>query len=67
MSGRMASIVKSGATTIGLSLRINHPDGSMKGFITTVLSQDRLGAILAEPALPEGWTRDSTIASSSRS
>jgi two-component system NarL family sensor kinase len=57
VSGRMASIVKSGATTIGLSLRINHPDGSMKGFITTVLSEDRLGAILAEPTLPEGWTR----------
>jgi two-component system NarL family sensor kinase len=57
VSGRMASIVKSGATTIGLSLRIDHPDGAMKGFITTVLSQDRLGAILAEPKLPGGWTR----------
>lgn len=57
VSGRMASIVKSGATTVALSLRLDHPDGTMKGFITTVLSQDRLGAILTVPTLPKEWTR----------
>jgi signal transduction histidine kinase len=51
----MASLVKPGATVIALSLRIDNDDGSMKGFITTVLSQDRLGAILAQQSLPDGW------------
>lgn len=46
VSGRMASLAKPGTTIIALSLRINHDDGTMKGFITTVLSQDRLGTIL---------------------
>ena len=53
----MASLVKPGTTIIALSLRINHDDGTMKGFITTVLSQDRLGAILGDQKAPEGWTR----------
>jgi signal transduction histidine kinase len=57
VSGRMASLLKPGTTAIALSLRVDHPDGTMKGFITTVLSQDRLGVILDEPVLPTGWTR----------
>lgn len=57
VSGRMASLVKAGSTIIALSLRIDHPDGTMKGFITTVLSQDRLGAVLRDQKLPAGWMR----------
>ncbi|GEO18949.1 sensor histidine kinase [Microvirga aerophila] len=57
VSGRMASLAKPGTTIIALSLRINHDDGTMKGFITTILSQDRLGAILGGQDTPEGSTR----------
>jgi two-component system NarL family sensor kinase len=57
VSGRMASLAKPGTTIIALSLRINHDDGLMKGFITTVLSQDRLGSILGGQDVPEGSTR----------
>jgi two-component system, NarL family, sensor kinase len=67
VSGRMASLVKPGTTIIALSLRINHDDGTMRGFITTVLAQDRLGSILEAQGVPEGWTRASTTASSSPS
>jgi two-component system, NarL family, sensor kinase len=56
VSGRMASLLKPGTSIIALSLRINHDDGTMKGFITTVLSQDRLGAILGDRKVPDGWT-----------
>jgi two-component system, NarL family, sensor kinase len=61
VSGRMASLAKPGTTIIALSLRIDHDDGTMKGFITTVLSQDRLGM------LPQDRRGDFTTASSSRS
>lgn len=57
VSGRMASLAKPGTTIIALSLRINHDDGTMKGFITTVLSQDRLGAILGGQTIAEGSMR----------
>src|SRR5918997_635365 len=57
VSGRMASLVKAGTSIIALSLRINHDDGTMKGFITTILSQDRLGAILGGQDTPEGSMR----------
>jgi signal transduction histidine kinase len=57
VSGRMASLAKPGTTIIALSLRINHDDGTMKGFITTVLSQDRLGAILGSQDVPAASTR----------
>jgi signal transduction histidine kinase len=57
VSGRMASLVKPGTTIIALSLRINHDDGTMKGFLTTVLSQDRLGTILGSHKVPEGWMK----------
>ena len=53
----MASLVKPGTTIIALSLRINHDDGTMKGFITTILSQDRLGTILGDQKVPDGWTK----------
>jgi two-component system, NarL family, sensor kinase len=56
VSGRMASLVKPGTSIIALSLRINEDDGAMKGFITTVLSQDRLGSILADHKVPDGST-----------
>jgi two-component system, NarL family, sensor kinase len=57
VSGRVASLVKPGTTVIALSLRIDHDDGTMKGFITTVLSQDRFATILGDHRVPEGWTR----------
>jgi signal transduction histidine kinase len=57
VSGRMASLAKPGTTIIALSLRINHDDGTMKGFITTILSQDRLGAILRGQDVPTESTR----------
>jgi two-component system NarL family sensor kinase len=57
VSGRVASLVKPGTTVIALSLRIDHDDGTMKGFITTALSQDRLGVILGGQGTPEGSTR----------
>ena len=57
VSGRMASLVKPGTTIIALSLRIDHDDGTMKGFITTILSQDHLGTILRGQDLPGAWTR----------
>ena len=56
VSGRMASLVRPGTSIIALSLRINGDDGEMKGFITTVLFQERLGSILADQRVPEGWT-----------
>jgi two-component system, NarL family, sensor kinase len=56
VSGRMASLVKPGTSIIALSLRINEDDGAMKGFITTVLSQARLGSILADHKVPVGST-----------
>lgn len=57
VSGRMASLVKPGTTIIALSLRINHDDSTMKGFITTILAQDHLGAILRGQNVPAEWMR----------
>lgn len=57
VSGRMESRVKAGTTIIALSLRIDHDDGTMKGFITTILPEDRLGTILGHQEIPEGWTK----------
>jgi two-component system, NarL family, sensor kinase len=57
VSGRMASLVKPGTTVIALSLRIDHDDCAMKGFITTILSQDRLGTILEQQKVPGGWMK----------
>jgi hypothetical protein len=53
----MASLLRPSLINIALSLRINDPDGTMKGFLTTVLTQDRLGAILRTSRLPAGWKR----------
>lgn len=57
VSGRMASLVRPGTAVIALSLRINHDDGTMKGFITTILSEDRLRAILSGQDDTAGSTR----------
>jgi two-component system NarL family sensor kinase len=57
VSGRMLSLLRPATTIIALSLRINDDDGTMKGFITTILSQDRLGTILGDQNVPDGWTR----------
>jgi len=57
VSGRMASRVKPGTTIIALSLRIDDNDGVMKGFITTILSQDSLAAMLRHHPVSEGWVK----------
>ncbi|MBB4005640.1 signal transduction histidine kinase [Aurantimonas endophytica] len=56
VSGRMLGLVK-GETVIALSLRLDDAEGRMTGFITTFLSQARLSQILADQAVPVGWTK----------
>lgn len=56
VSGRMMGLVK-GDTVVALSLRLDEADGRMSGFITTVLSQARLGRILANQTVSAGWTK----------
>ena len=56
VSGRQFGPVK-GSVVIALSLRIDGPDGEMKNFITTMLSERRLAAILAEQKTPADWTK----------
>ncbi|HEU4518152.1 MAG TPA: cache domain-containing protein, partial [Microvirga sp.] len=56
VSDRIASLVKPGTTIIALGLRIDHDDGTMKGYISNVFSQDRLGTILGVQKVPDGWT-----------
>ena len=55
VSGRSSSIVKPGATVVALSLRVDESDGVMKYFITTILSEARFAAILADRHLPGRW------------
>ena len=54
VSGRLYGLVK-GGVTIALSLRIDGDDGQMKYFITTMLSESRLNAIIANLVPPKGW------------
>jgi signal transduction histidine kinase len=56
VSGRMLGLVK-GGIVVALSLRLDDADGRMSGFITTFLSQERLHRILADQAVPPGWTK----------
>jgi signal transduction histidine kinase len=42
---------------IALSLRIDGPDGQMKQWITTILSEKRLAAILRDQTVPDEWTK----------
>jgi two-component system NarL family sensor kinase len=56
VSGRIHGIV--GQTTlVALSLRIDGADGKMINFLTTVLSEKRLQAILGDQAVPPGWMK----------
>jgi two-component system, NarL family, sensor kinase len=57
VSGRMASLVKPGTAIVALGLRVNQDDGTMKGYISTILSQDRLGTILRGQDGSEGSMR----------
>jgi signal transduction histidine kinase len=57
VSGRIPSLLKPGTTVISLSLRINDENGTFSGFINSILSQDRLGTILGDQKIPEGWTK----------
>jgi two-component system, NarL family, sensor kinase len=56
VSGRQYGLVKQ-AVVIALSLRINGEDGAMKYFITTILSDVRLSAIMADQTVPSGWAK----------
>ena len=56
VSGRQVGTVKR-AVVIALSLRINGPDGEMKNWITTVLSDTRLSSILNDHTVATGWTK----------
>lgn len=54
VSGRLYGLVK-GGSTVALSLRIDGDDGQMKYFITTMLSESRLNAIISNLVPPKGW------------
>lgn len=56
VSGRLLGLVK-GTVIVALSLRLDDTDGRMKGFITTVLSDERLAAILGDQEVPAGWMK----------
>jgi len=56
VSGRMLGLVK-GGIVIALSLRLDDAGGRMSGYITTILSEERLRRILAEQVVPSGWTK----------
>jgi two-component system, NarL family, sensor kinase len=56
VSGRLLGpLTKS--TVIALSLRIDGADGQMKQWITTILSDKRLSALLDDQKLPSDWTK----------
>ena len=56
VSGRFMAPLK-GSIVVALSLRLDGPDGRMKGHITTILAEARLGAIMNDQTLPAGWTK----------
>jgi len=56
VSGRMSALLN-GGTVVALSLRLDGSDGRMSGYITTILSEERLRRILADQAVPTGWTK----------
>src|SRR5215213_2169378 len=56
VSGRQSGVVKR-AVIIALSLRLDGPDGQMKNWITTILSDARLNAILGDQAVPADWSK----------
>lgn len=56
VSGRQFGVVKR-AVVVALSLRIDGPDGQMKNWLTTILSDARLASILDGQAVPADWTK----------
>lgn len=56
VSGRRFGVVK-GAVVVALSLRIDGPDGKMSNWITTILSDVRLNAILHDQTGDPSWTK----------
>jgi two-component system, NarL family, sensor kinase len=56
VSGRQFGVVV-GSVVIALSLRVDGPDGQMKYFLTTVLSEARLNKILDDSNVPANWTK----------
>jgi signal transduction histidine kinase len=56
VSGRLFGIVKR-SVVIAISLRINGPDGEMKNFITTSLTDARLDRILDDQTVPADWSK----------
>jgi two-component system, NarL family, sensor kinase len=57
VSGRMQGIVGPPTTVVALSLRIDGADGKMTNFLTTVLSEKRLQAILHDQPVQQGWMK----------
>jgi hypothetical protein len=55
VSGRILGLVK-GSVVVTLSLRLDDMDGQMRGYLTTILSDERLTAILGDQEMPTGWT-----------
>jgi signal transduction histidine kinase len=56
VSGRLIGPVTR-STVIALSLRIDGSDGEMKQWITTILSEKRLAAIMGDQTVSPGWTK----------
>ncbi|MET0531775.1 MAG: histidine kinase [Microvirga sp.] len=56
VSGRMMAPMK-GNIIVALSLRLDGPDGQMSGHITTILTGERLGAILDDVTMPPAWMK----------
>jgi two-component system, NarL family, sensor kinase len=57
VSGRMQGIVSPTSLVVALSLRIDGADGTMTNFLTTVLSDKRLQAILRDQTVQRGWMK----------
>jgi signal transduction histidine kinase len=56
VSGRLFGVVKR-SVVIAISLRIDGPDGEMKNFITTTLTDARLDSILEGQKVPADWSK----------
>jgi signal transduction histidine kinase len=56
VSGRLASALN-GGFIVGLSLRIDPPDRPLTSWLTTILAEPRLNALLDAQEVPRGWRK----------
>ena len=56
VSGRRFGVVRR-SVVVALSLRIDGPDGEMRNWLTTILSDQRLNAILHDQTAEASWTK----------